>query len=197
MSYGVMGGTFDPIHIGHLVVASEMADRGGLDRVIFVPAGEPWQKADRVQASARDRLEMVRIGIAGDPRFLVSTVDVDRAGPTYAVDTIADLKAAHPGIDRWSFIVGEDALAGLPSWRDVAELVSGVDFLVATRSDEPSVAAGAMPAGARITRLPTPRIDVSSTDIRERVRQSRPVRYLVPGGVHEYLVAHDLYGAAA
>ena len=129
---GVMGGTFDPIHHGHLVAASEVADRFGLDEVVFVPTGQPWQKADREVSPAEDRYLMTVVATASNPRFSVSRVDIDRGGPTYTVDTLADLHAERPDAELF-FITGADALAQILSWRDVDELFALAHFVGVTR----------------------------------------------------------------
>src|SRR6201991_5377246 len=129
---GVMGGTFDPIHHGHLVAASEVADRFGLDEVIFVPTGEPWQKGDREVSRAEDRYLMTVIATASNPRFSVSRVDVDRGGPTYTADTLPDLHARYPD-SRLYFITGADALAQILSWQNWEEMFSIAKFVGVSR----------------------------------------------------------------
>src|SRR5690349_24796475 len=129
---GIMGGTFDPIHHGHLVAASEVAGRYALDEVVFVPTGQPWQKADERVSPAEDRYLMTVIATASNPRFTVSRVDIDREGPTYTIDTLRDLTATMPDTDLF-FITGADALAEIFTWRDAAELFTLAHFVGCTR----------------------------------------------------------------
>ncbi|WP_084613957.1 nicotinate-nucleotide adenylyltransferase [Nakamurella lactea] len=190
---GVMGGTFDPIHHGHLVAASEVADRFGLDEVIFVPTGRPWQKADDDVLSAEHRYLMTVIATAANPRFTVSRVDIDRPGPTYTRDTLADLHAAEPQAQLF-FITGADALAKIMSWKDVDEIISLAHMIGVTRPGY-SLDGVDLPADA-ITLIEVPAMSISSTDCRDRVRRGEPVWYLVPDGVVQYIGKYGLYRAA-
>ncbi|MHA6795833.1 nicotinate-nucleotide adenylyltransferase [Pseudonocardia bannensis] len=187
---GVMGGTFDPIHNGHLVAASEVADRFELDEVLFVPTGEPWQKTERRVSPAEDRYLMTVVATASNPRFQVSRVDIDRGGPTYTADTLADLHAAMPDAQLF-FITGADALSQILSWRKVDELFTYAHFVGVTR---PGYELGDdhLPEGA-VTLVEVPAMAISSTDCRERVAQGRPVWYLVPDGVVQYISKRHLY----
>ncbi|RZT87680.1 nicotinate-nucleotide adenylyltransferase [Pseudonocardia sediminis] len=187
---GVMGGTFDPIHHGHLVAASEVADRFALDEVIFVPTGQPWQKSSRVVSAAEDRYLMTVVATASNPRFSVSRVDVDRHGPTYTADTLADLHAAMPD-DQLFFITGADALQQILSWRKVDELFRYAHFVGVTR---PGYELGDehLPDGS-VTLVEVPALSISSSDCRERVTSGRPVWYLVPDGVVQYISKRSLY----
>lgn len=187
---GVLGGTFDPIHIGHLVLALEACAQRDLAGVVLVPTGDPWQKPT-VHASAADRLAMAELAAQDQPQLSVSTVDIDRPGPSYSIDTIRDLHAQHPETD-FEFIVGSDALAGLASWQDHEELVSLVTFVVAERPGTPV----AFEPGARVESIKVPLLDVSSSDIRSRVALARSVAYLVPDDVKQYLEDHGLYRAS-
>jgi nicotinate-nucleotide adenylyltransferase len=189
---GVMGGTFDPIHHGHLVAASEVADRFGLDEVVFVPTGQPWQKAEREVSRAEDRYLMTVVATASNPRFSVSRVDIDRNGPTYTADTLADLHAAQPDAELF-FITGADALAQILSWRRVDELFALAHFVGVTR---PGYELGDdhLPAGA-VSLVEVPAMAISSTDCRRRVSDGRPVWYLVPDGVVQYISKRRLYQA--
>jgi nicotinate-nucleotide adenylyltransferase len=187
---GVMGGTFDPIHHGHLVAASEVADFFGLDEVIFVPTGQPWQKGDRKVSPAEDRYLMTVIATASNPRFSVSRVDIDRPGETYTIDTLRDLRADRPDAEFF-FITGADALARMISWRDADELFTMAHFVGCTRpghrltmSDLPS---------DQVSLLEIPALAISSTVCRERVRGGRPIWYLVPDGVVQYISKRELY----
>ena len=190
---GVMGGTFDPIHHGHLVAASEVQSWFDLDEVVFVPTGDPWQKSDRVVTPAEHRYLMTVIATASNPRFTVSRVDIDRSGPTYTVDTLRDLKAQLPDTELY-FITGADALAEIFTWRDAEELFAFARFVGCTRPgytmDEATLAA--IPAD-RVTMVEIPALTISSTDCRDRTRRGEPVWYLVPDGVVQYIAKHHLY----
>jgi nicotinate-nucleotide adenylyltransferase len=187
---GVMGGTFDPIHHGHLVAASEVADRFDLDEVVFVPTGQPWQKSEREVSPAEDRYLMTVIATASNPRFSVSRVDIDRGGPTYTVDTLADLHKSVPDAQLF-FITGADALAQILSWREVEQVFRYAHFIGVTR---PGYELGDdhLPEGA-VTLIEVPAMAISSTDCRRRVEEGRPVWYLVPDGVVQYISKRNLY----
>lgn len=185
---GVMGGTFDPIHNGHLVAASEVAAAFKLDEVIFVPTGEPWQK-QRVSASEH-RYLMTVIATASNPRFTVSRVDIDRDTPTYTVDTLRDLRAAHPN-DELFFITGADAITQILGWKDADELWGLAKFVAVTRLGH-ELRLPAAPAGA-IEVLEIPALAISSTDVRERARAGKPLWYLVPDGIVQYIAKYSLY----
>jgi nicotinate-nucleotide adenylyltransferase len=190
-----MGGTFDPIHHGHLVAASEVQAWFDLDEVVFVPTGRPWQKGDRVISPAEHRYLMTVIATAANPRFRVSRVDIDRGGPTYTIDTLRDLKAEMPDAELY-FITGADALTDIFTWRNVEELFTLANFVGCTRPDyEMDLSAiGPIPAD-RVTLVEIPALAISSTDCRERKRRGEPVWYLVPDGVVQYIAKHDLYPA--
>jgi nicotinate-nucleotide adenylyltransferase len=190
-----MGGTFDPIHHGHLVAASEVQAWFDLDEVVFVPTGRPWQKGDRVISPAEHRYLMTVIATAANPRFRVSLVDIDRGGPTYTIDTLRDLKAEMPDAELY-FITGADALTDIFTWRNVEELFTLANFVGCTRPDyEMDLSAiGPIPAD-RVTLVEIPALAISSTDCRERKRRGEPVWYLVPDGVVQYIAKHDLYPA--
>ena len=187
---GIMGGTFDPIHHGHLVAASEAATSFGLDEVIFVPTGEPWQKSDRAVSPAEHRYLMSVIATASNPRFQVSRVDIDRAGPTYSVDTIRDLSRSYPGAELF-FITGADALAQILSWKDADEALRLAKFIGATRPGF-ELSAEHLPHDA-VTLIDVPALSISSSDVRARVAAGQPVWYLVPDGVVQYINKHHLY----
>lgn len=188
---GVMGGTFDPIHHGHLVAASEVASSFNLDEVVFVPTGAPWQKSDRAVSPAEDRYLMTVIATATDPRFSVSRVDIDRDGPTYTLDTLRDLRVAYPDSQEFFFITGADALAQLLTWRDVEALFALAHFVGVTRPGH-ALADPGLPTG-EVSLVEIPALAISSTDIRERVGSGRPVDYLVPEGVARYVGKRGLY----
>jgi len=193
----VMGGTFDPIHHGHLVAASEVADRFDLDEVVFVPTGEPWQKHGRHVTAAEDRYLMTVIATASNPLFSVSRVDIDRGGRTYTKDTLHDLRTLYPNSELY-FITGADALASILTWQDVEELFSLARFVGVSRpgyvldGDHVAAAFGSLPTDA-LTLLEVPALAISSTDCRSRAAQNRPIRYLVPDGVVQYVAKRGLY----
>jgi nicotinate-nucleotide adenylyltransferase len=195
-----MGGTFDPIHHGHLIAASEVADLFELDEVIFVPTGQPWQKDRRVTA-AEDRYLMTVIATASNPRFSVSRVDIDRAGPTYTRDTLRDLHALNPDAELY-FITGADALAAILTWQDFAELFAIARFVGVSRpgyelnGDHLSDVLDQLPEDA-LTLVEVPALAISSTDCRRRAEQSRPIWYLVPDGVVQYVSKRQLYRRSA
>ncbi|MEN9713647.1 MAG: hypothetical protein RLZZ164_311 [Actinomycetota bacterium] len=189
MRLGVMGGTFDPIHHGHLVAASEVAARFQLDEVIFVPTGRPWQKAQ--VTDTEDRYLMTVIATASNPRFKVSRVDIDRDGPTYTVDTLSDIQALYPDAELF-FISGADAISQILSWKDVDQLWDKAHFVAVTRPGHDLRLPSTAPAGA-IDILEIPALSISSTDIRHRSQKHEPVWYLVPDGVVQYINKHKLY----
>jgi nicotinate-nucleotide adenylyltransferase len=189
---GVMGGTFDPIHNGHLVAASEVAASFDLDEVVFVPTGQPWQKSG--VTPSEHRYLMTVIATASNPGFTVSRVDVDRSGPTYTIDTLRDLQRQRPGADLF-FITGADAVAQILSWRDHDELWELAHFVAVSRPGHPLSAAG-LPS-ENVSLLEIPALAISSTDCRERVRRGQPVWYLVPDGVVQYIAKHHLYRSMA
>ncbi|MFS0885954.1 nicotinate-nucleotide adenylyltransferase [Aeromicrobium sp. 179-A 4D2 NHS] len=188
-----MGGTFDPIHHGHLVAASEVQSWFDLDEVVFVPTGQPWQKADRDVSPAEDRYLMTVIATAANPRFRVSRVDIDREGLTFTIDTLRELARTYPGDDLY-FITGADAMAAILTWRDHAELFELAHFVGCTRPghemDESTLEG--LPK-ERVTLVEIPALAISSTDCRARVRSGEPVWYLVPDGVVQYIGKHGLY----
>ena len=190
---GVMGGTFDPIHHGHLVAASEAAHRFGLDEVVFVPTGQPWQKADRKVSAAEHRYLMTVIATASNPQFSVSRVDIDRKGPTYTIDTLRDLRAAYPQA-RLYFITGADALSSIMSWRDWEQMFKLAEFVGVTRPGY-ELTEDMLPFDIqqRVHLLDIPAMAISSTDCRNRASGGRPVWYLVPDGVVQYIAKHALY----
>ena len=188
-----MGGTFDPIHHGHLVAASEVQSLFDLDEVVFVPTGQPWQKADREVSPAEHRYLMTVVATASNPRFTVSRVDIDRDGPTYTIDTLRDLRAARPD-DELFFITGADALAQILSWKDADELFDLAHFIGVTRPGYELSESG-LPED-RVTLQEVPAMAISSTDCRDRVADGEPVWYLVPDGVVQYINKYALYSRA-
>ncbi|WP_091300904.1 nicotinate-nucleotide adenylyltransferase [Micromonospora halophytica] len=188
---GIMGGTFDPIHHGHLVAASEVADRFGLDEVVFVPTGRPWQKADEPVSPAEDRYLMTVIATASNPRFQVSRVDIDRGGPTYTVDTLRDLHALYGPKVQLFFITGADALERILSWKDLDEVLELAHFIGVTRPGF-ELTDKHLPADT-VSLVQVPAMAISSTDCRARVARGEPVWYLVPDGVVQYIAKRALY----
>jgi nicotinate-nucleotide adenylyltransferase len=188
---GVMGGTFDPIHHGHLVAASEVGHFFSLDEVIFVPTGQPWQKNGRKVSPPEDRYLMTVIATASNPRFSVSRVDIDRPGETYTIDTLRDLRAQRGPDAEFYFITGADALAMMISWRDADELFKMAQFVGCTRPGHRLTNTN-LPSD-RISLVEIPALAISSTECRERVRADQPIWYLVPDGVVQYISKRRLY----
>jgi nicotinate-nucleotide adenylyltransferase len=189
---GVMGGTFDPIHNGHLVAASEVASALNLDQVVFVPTGDPWQK-DQV-TGGEHRYLMTVIATAANPRFLVSRVDIDRNKPTYTVDTLTDLKEQHPDAELF-FITGSDAIKQILAWKEVERLWELAHFVAVSRPGH-KLEIPEVPKGT-VTSVEVPALAISSTDCRERVARGEPIWYLVPDGVVQYIGKHGLYREVA
>jgi len=186
-----MGGTFDPIHHGHLVAASEVAERFELDEVVFVPTGQPWQKADYEVSAAEDRYLMTVIATASNPRFQVSRVDIDRGGPTYTVDTLRDLRAHYGRKVELYFITGADALDKILSWKESDQLFDLAHFVGVTRPG--FVLSDAHLPADTVSLVQVPAMAISSSDCRARVAGGLPVWYLVPDGVVQYIAKRHLY----
>lgn len=189
---GVMGGTFDPIHHGHLVAASEVAESFDLDEVVFVPTGQPWHKSG--VSSAEHRYLMTVVATASNPRFTVSRVDIDRHKTTYTIDTLRDLKAERPDAELF-FITGADAIAQIIGWRDHEELWELAHFVAVSRPGH-TLSVEGLPQD-RVSELEIPALAISSTDCRARVERGHPVWYLVPDGVVQYIAKHHLYRSKA
>jgi len=187
---GVMGGTFDPVHHGHLVAASEVASVFDLDEVVFVPTGHPWQKSHRAVSPAEHRYLMTVIATASNPRFTVSRVDIDRDGPTYTIDTLRELRQQRGGAELY-FITGADALEQIIGWKNSDDLFSLAHFVGVTRPGHRLSGAG-LPAD-RVSLMEVPAMAISSTDCRDRVAKGEPVWYLVPDGVVQYIAKYNLY----
>ncbi|KAB8295533.1 nicotinate-nucleotide adenylyltransferase [Bifidobacterium avesanii] len=192
---GIMGGTFDPIHNGHLVAASEVAWVYDLDEVIFVPTGRPVFKLDKHVTNAEDRYLMTVIATASNPKFTVSRVDIDRPGVTYTIDTLRDIRALRPDAELF-FITGADAVAEIVRWKDADRMWDLAHFVAVTRPGYSSSIKGlnidALPAG-KVDLLEIPALAISSTDVRRRSQAGEPVWYLVPDGVVQYIGKHGLY----
>ncbi len=190
-----MGGTFDPIHHGHLSAASEVRMLFDLDEVLFVPTGQPWQKTDRDVSPAEDRYLMTVIATASNKHFRVSRVDIDRGGLTYTIDTLRDLRAAFDDDVELFFITGSDALAQILGWRNAGKLFELAHFVGVTRPGYEPVDVAQFPEGA-VTLVEVPALAISSSDLRDRVLQGHPVWYLVPDGVVQYIDKRSLYRPA-
>jgi nicotinate-nucleotide adenylyltransferase len=191
-----MGGTFDPVHHGHLSAANEVATLFALDEVVFVPTGQPWQKSDREVSPAEDRYLMTVVATASNPLFTVSRIDIDRPGPTYTIDTLRDLRAAYGGDPELFFITGADALAQILGWRNADELFALAHFIGVSRPGYAPVDLDGFPEGA-VTLVQVPALAISSSDCRDRVQREHPVWYLVPDGVVQYISKRGLYRGAA
>jgi nicotinate-nucleotide adenylyltransferase len=193
-----MGGTFDPIHHGHLVAAEEARWQFRLDRVVFVPAGQPWQKPVGV-SPAEDRYAMTVLATASNPAFAVSRLEVDHQGPTYTVDTLRRLRAAEPAGTRLFFIIGADAVLQLLTWKEPDQVLALAELIAATRPgfDLDSLVSQVPGAAGRVHRLEIPALAISASDLRGRVARGAPIRYLVPEEVARYIHDHALYRAPA
>ena len=193
MRVGVLGGTFDPVHRGHLALARAAREELALDEVLFVPAGQPWRKEGRVVAPAGHRLAMLRLALEDEPAFAVETMELERPGPSYTADTLEALRAARPD-DELFFVIGEDALADLPNWVRPERILELATLAVARRVDVPQAAGERLPGlSERVVRLKMPLLAVSATEIRERVRRGEPIGELVPPTVGAYIREHGLY----
>jgi len=198
MNIGVLGGTFDPIHIGHLILAEEVRAKLNLAEILFVPAGQPWLKVGSPISPAEHRVEMVRLAIADKPYFKLSTMEIERAGPTYTVDTIAELKAQLGTEDELFFIIGWDNLAELPRWRQSSRLITMCCLVAVPRPGYPLPDLKALEASIpglsqRVTLMDKPEVDISASVIRDRVTQGLSIRHLVPESIDEYIRQHKIY----
>ena len=192
---GVMGGTFDPIHHGHLVTAEAALWEFGLDEVVFVPTGQPWMKAERRVAPPEDRYLMTVIATSSNPHFTVSRIEIERNGPTYTVDTLRDLRGSVGGDCELFFITGADAMLEILAWKDPEEVLAQAHFIAATRPgyDIARFDQEAPSSHPKVSVMNIPALAISSSDIRRRVGEGEPIRYLVPEGVQTYIVKAGLY----
>ena len=191
--YGLLGGTFDPVHLGHLVLAESARETFRLDKVFFVPAGNPPHKPGQVMAAATDRLRMVKIAIAGNPHFIVSPIELERSGPSYTIDTVAALRADTPGLN-WGLIVGSDTLQEISTWRNYQDLIPQVWLLAAARPGTPlTMPPDLSPWADRIKFFAPPSLDISATMLRDRIYRGLSLRYLVPEGVAHYIAERRIY----
>jgi nicotinate-nucleotide adenylyltransferase len=191
---GIMGGTFDPIHHGHLVAAQEARWQFELDQVLFIPTGQPWQKPVGV-SPAEDRYLMTVIATASNPAFTVSRLEIDHQGPTYTIDTLRRLRAGLPEGSRLFFITGADAFLQILTWKEPEQVLAEAEFIAATRPqfDLETLVKRVPGATGRVHRMEIPALAISSTDIRDRVARGAPVQYLVPDGVADYIQNRGLY----
>ena len=197
MTTGIIGGTFDPIHIGHLIAAEQAQTKLGLTKVLFMPAGQPWFKANNGITSAQHRVEMVRLAISSNPSFKLCTVETGRTGPSYTIDTMVELSDKQ-GVDNPYFIIGSDSLEGFPLWKEPVKLLQMCRLVVVSRSGSMQIDLSSLEAAVpglldNITLLDMPIINISSSDIRGRMAQGESIRYLVPAEVWQYIVKHRLY----
>jgi nicotinate-nucleotide adenylyltransferase len=190
-----MGGTFDPIHHGHLLTAEEARWQFELDEVVFIPTGQPWMKSDREVSPTEDRYLMVVIATSSNPKFSVSRLEIEREGPTYTVETLRTLREGHAGDVELFFITGADAMLEIFQWKESEETLSLAHFIAATRPgyDLSTLEEGALSKDPRVTIMTIPALAISSSDIRDRVNKGRPIRYLVPEGVQTYIEKAGLY----
>lgn len=198
MQVGILGGTFDPVHLGHLIIAEEARERLELDRVIFVPAGQPWLKAEQPVAPVWHRIRMAELAVASNPRFQVASNEVERAGPSYTVDTLEELRQKLGAETTLHFIMGMDALEQFHRWKEPERLLELCHLVVVNRPGHQAVDVGnVMPrypqASGKVTLLSAPRIEISSTDIRRRAAQGISFRYQTPEAVEQYILEHGLY----
>jgi nicotinate-nucleotide adenylyltransferase len=198
MKTGILGGTFDPVHIGHMAMAEEARQRLKLDEVLFIPAGRPWLKVDKHISPARHRVNMVRLAIKGRPYLRLSQMEIERAGPTYTVDTIAQLKGQIGAAGELYFILGWDNLEDLPRWKEPGRLISLCRLVAVPRAGSPVPDPAALEAAApglskRLIMLDKPEIDISASVIRQRVSRGLSIEHLVPEAVAGYIAEQGLY----
>lgn len=190
-----MGGTFDPIHHGHLFAAEEARHALGLHRVVFVPAGRPWQKDRADVTPGEQRYEMTKLATDDNPFFEVSHTELDREGPTYTIDTLRAIREDRPDVDELYFITGADAIQQILSWKRPEEALELATFVAVSRPGHDLGVIESLEVGDSIVRLEIPALAISSTDIRARVAEGRPIRYLVPDAVARYIAERGLYRA--
>ncbi len=200
MNIGILGGTFDPIHNGHLAIAEEVKAQQNLSVTLFIPAGQPWLKIDVSISPAEHRVQMVRLAITDRPDFKLSTIDIDRAGPSYSVDTIAEVRKQLGDGDELYFILGWDSIADLHKWKEPSRLIEMCYLVVVPRPGYPrpeiKTLEAALPGiSRRVIFLEQPYIDISATAIRDRVARGLSIRHLVPQPVNKYIKEHRLYVA--
>jgi len=197
MTIGIIGGSFDPIHIGHLIAAEQARIKLGLEKVLFIPAGQPWFKANNGITSAYHRVEMVRLAISSNSDFQLCTVETRRTGPSFTIDTMEELKNEQ-GIVNPYFIIGSDILKGFPSWKEPVKLLKVCRLVIVSRLDSMKMDLSSLEAVVpglvdNIQLLDMPVIEISSSDIRGKIAKGESIRYLVPDAVQQYIVEHFLY----
>ena len=198
MKLGILGGTFDPIHLGHLLIAEEARVTLELDEVVFIAAGQPWMKEGAPISDARHRLSMVRLAVGANPFFHVSALEIDRTGPTYTVDTLEELQSQADHDRHMYLILGMDSLKGLPRWERSESLLKLCTLVAVPRPGHHKREMGFLDdiqpgASTEVVLLESPEVDISGTEIRRRVSEGLPVRYMVPEGVERYIYSHGLY----
>ena len=198
MNVGILGGTFDPVHSGHLILAEVAREQLNLNEILFIPAGQPWLKVERTITPAEHRLQMLRLALDDTPYFRTSEMEIKRSGPTYTIDTINALKERLSAEDELFFILGQDNLMQLPQWHDAPELIKLCYLVAAPRPGVKKPDLKAMEAEIpgirqRVMLMKEPLVDISATDIRERVARGLSVRHLVPEPVNRYIKEHRLY----
>lgn len=195
---GIMGGTFDPIHNGHLVIAQAALDAMNLDEVLFIPSGTPWLKDTTKVLSKKKRVSMTGLAIEDNPKFALSTIEIDREGNSYSYETLEELKRQNPDVEYY-FILGADSLLQLESWKNPDRLMASCTLLTAVRDDcdeakiQDTIQYLQEKYQAGIILLPTPRLDISSSMIRRRVQEGKSIRYLVPDSVIDFIQKHQIY----
>jgi len=198
VNIGVLGGTFDPVHRGHLAIAEGVRDRLSLAEVLFMPAGQPWLRVESPVSAAEHRVQMVRLAITDKPYFKLSAIEIKRTGPTYTVDTIAELQAQFGVVAEFYFILGWDSFYELPRWREPSRLVKMCHLVAVPRTGYPPPELSSLEAAVPGLKdsaiiLNLPEIDISASKIRNRVAQGLPIEHLVPGPVAKYIREHGLY----
>jgi len=200
MNVGILGGTFDPVHNGHLIVAEVARKQLNLNEVLFIPAGRPWLKVERTITPAKHRLEMLRLSLDNKPHFRISEMEIKRPGPTYTIDTIKTLKKRFKAEDELFFILGQDSLMQLPQWHDAPSLIKLCYLVAAARPgvkkpDMKALEAEIPGIKQRVVLMKEPMVDISASDVRERVARGLSVRHLVPEPVNRYIKENRLYVA--
>ena len=198
MNVGVLGGTFDPVHNGHLILADVAEEHLNLDEILFIPAGQPWLKIERIITPAQHRLQMLRLALDDRPQFRISEMEIERHGPTYTIDTIKELKDGLNADDELFFILGQDSLMQVPQWHDAPSLIQLCYLAAAPRPgvkkpDLKALEAEIPGIKQRVMLMKEPKVDITATDIRERVAKGLSVRHLVPEPVNRYIKEQKLY----
>jgi nicotinate-nucleotide adenylyltransferase len=202
MRMGVFGGTFDPIHLGHLAVARSIQATLSLDKVIFVPAGQPWLKAGTPVSSVNDRVEMLRLAIARQKAFVLSTLEAERPGPSYSVDTMETLRRQSGSDSVLFFLLGSDALMDIAKWKEPRRLIQICQLVAFARPGFGLPTMDALEAAVpglteRVVFVEVPQVNIRATDIRSRIAEGRSIKRLVPRAVERYILEHGLYNAAS